>query len=247
MKVTLINYTGMGMDQWEAANQLIFTKSTRLTMSPGLLDDIRAWSEKDKIEALEYMSNTIQSSLEFVDYTFLVEDCDRAFTHQLVRTRTGSYAQQTMRILNVSGFNYTTGPSIKNDPLTERIYERCMNSIQCEYDALIASGAEIEDARGVLPTNICTNIVAKFNLRTISELVAKRSSPRTQGAYRDYVNQVADAVLEVHPMFDVFLRNRKVDAAKNLDEFLKSCQQTDNISKETMTSLMKQVDILRGS
>lgn len=247
MKLTLINHTGMGMDQWEAANQLIFTKSTRLTMSPGLLDDIRAWPEKDKIEALEYMSNTIQSSLEFVDYTFLIEDCDRAFTHQLVRTRTGSYAQQTMRILNVSGFKYTEGPSIRKDPLTKRIYEKCMSNIQSDYDELIASGAEIEDARGVLPTNICTNIVAKFNLRTVSELVAKRSSPRTQGAYRDYVNQVADAILEVHPMFDVFLRNRKVDAAKQLDDFIKEAYEVHGITKENMTSLMKQVDILRGS
>lgn len=246
MKVTLINYTGMGMEPWEAANQLIFTKQTRLNMKAGLLDEIRGWSENKKRKELEYMSNTIQSSLEFADYTFLIEDCDRGFTHQLVRTRTGSYAQQTMRILDVSGFDYTTGPSIKGNESLEASYVEAMDCIQEQYSELIEKGAKIEDARGVLPTNICTNIVAKFNLRTVAELVAKRSSPRTQGMYRDFMIQVADEVLKVHPMFAVFLRNRKVDAARELDSLLSNLEFLGTLSTSDKLSYMKQVDILRG-
>jgi hypothetical protein len=54
MKVTLIEFTGKGSsnEQWRAADLLIFTKSTRLTMSPGLIEDIARWSEEKKMEEL---------------------------------------------------------------------------------------------------------------------------------------------------------------------------------------------------
>ncbi len=93
MKVTLISHTQ------DAENLLIFTKATRLTLSPGLLDEIRSRPQEDKMRELEYMANTIPSSWEFVDYVFLVEGVSRAYTHQQVRTRAASYAQQTMRVL----------------------------------------------------------------------------------------------------------------------------------------------------
>jgi len=100
MKATLISFTP------EAKELLIFTKSTRLTMSPGLMNEIRAWSEERKLAELEYMANTIPSSWEFVDYVFMIEGVSRAFTHQFVRSRQGSYAQQTMRVLNMGEYDY---------------------------------------------------------------------------------------------------------------------------------------------
>jgi len=72
MKVTLINHTQ------DAAELLLFTKSTRLSMSPGLLDEIRAWPQEKKLAELECMANTIPSSWEFVDYVFMVEGVSRA-------------------------------------------------------------------------------------------------------------------------------------------------------------------------
>ncbi len=241
MKVKLIDHTGAGSNEWYAAELLLFTKNTRLQMSPGLMQEIRGWSNVKKLKELEYMSNTIQSSLEFCDYTFLIEDCDRGFTHQLVRNRHGSYQQQTMRVLNVGGFGFNTGPTIEKDDNLMQQYCDTMATINAEYTSLIENGAAVEDARGILPTNIQTNIVAKFNLRTLSEIVAKRSSPIVQGAYRDFVNQMADEVLKVHPWCKVFLRNRKTDAAKKLDEVIK-----DNFDNEEAIQLIKLVDILRG-
>ena len=66
MKVTLINYTQ------DAVDMLLFTKSTRLNMSPGLMSEIAKWPPSKKYEELKYMANTIPSSWEFVDYVFLV-------------------------------------------------------------------------------------------------------------------------------------------------------------------------------
>ena len=246
MKTELISYTGMGMDKWEAAYQLIFTKNTRLEMEPDGLNKIRDWPKEKILKELEYMSNTIQSSLEFCDYTFIINECTRAFTHQLVRTRQGSYAQQTMRVLDVSGFGYDVGPSIKcKENLTE-VYNEMMYDIDFNYKNLISMGAATEDARGILPTNIHTNIVCKFNLRTIAELISKRSSPRVQGEYRDFIEQIRNCVLEVHPWAEVFLRNRKHDAAKELDEFIQGMFELSYVDQDDKTNLLKMVDILRS-
>lgn len=247
MKIELIEYTGKGQGIRAAAELLVFTKSTRLEMSPGLRKDISFWSDDKLSEELEYMSNTIPSSWEFVDYTFLLTGCTRAFTHQLVRNRHGSYAQQTMRILNVSGFTYESGPTIASYEDTQKIYDDAMENIQSSYKNLIDSGARIEDARGVLPTNIHTNIICKFNLRTLSELLAKRSSPRVQGEYREFVNGLADEILKVHPWSRWFLRNRKVEAAHKLDQLINSLFEIQGKSgtKEN-TDAIKLIDILRG-
>lgn len=242
MKVTLIEYTGKGRSPRAAAELMVFTKSTRLKMNPGLLQNIKAMTDDEINAELDYMAKTIPSSWEMVDYTFLIEGVTRAFTHQFVRTRNGSYAQQTMRILDVAGFSWSTGPSIEVNPDCKAIYDQHMIDTNRVYQELIAAGASIEDARGVLPTNINTNIVAKFNLRTLSEMISKRSSSRTQGEYRDVIDGMADAILAVHPWAWRFIANRKLEAASELEDVVRNLP----ISKDEKISLIKSIDILRS-
>lgn len=206
MKVTLISSTP------DAAELLIFTKSTRLTMSPGLFADIMAWPEERKLEELEYMSGTIPSSWEFVDYVFMVEGVSRAYTHQQVRTRAASYAQQTMRVLPMHGFDYVYTDRLLADQRAKQEVDALLNSIQQTYDDLVqVIGLPPEDARGILPTNIATNIVCKFNLRTMTELARSRTGGRTQGEYQKVVNAMIDAVLAVHPWTEKFLFSKGRD------------------------------------
>lgn len=241
MKIKLINYTGKGLGERYAAELLIFTKSTRLNLNPVLMDEISKFSDEKIKEELEYMSETIPSSWEFVDYSFLIEECDRGFTHQLVRSRQGSYAQQTMRILNMESFEYNTGPTIKGNEKRESMYACAMDCIQDRYDELIEDGAKIEDARGVLPTNIQTNIIVKFNLRTMAELVQKRSSPRVQGAYREFLNGIVEEATIAHPWVKIFLENKKIKAATAIQDFIESSE----IADEAKTNLYKMLDLLR--
>lgn len=243
MKVILIDYTGKGMGQRAAAELLVFTKSTRLKMTPDLMHSIQEMSDVELDAELDYMAKTIPSSWEFCAYTFLIDGVSRAFTHQFVRTRNGSYAQQTMRILDVSGFKYHTGPSIANNEKLRAQYDDIMNYLNVAYEQLIAGGASIEDARGILPTDILTNIVAHFNLRTLSEMISKRSSSRTQGEYREVINQMADAILDVHPWAEKFIANRKMSAAATLEDLIKTKMK---LSKENQIAYIKLIDVLRG-
>lgn len=201
MNVELINYTE------DALEKLLLTKQTRLTMEPGLLDQIRSWSDERKMKELEYMLGTIQSSWEFVDYTFMIDGVSRAFTHQLVRTREGSYAQQSQRTVEMDGFEYVaTGVLQDHNTIGAEYYDQTMRLIQLRYDGLLEMGVPPQDARGVLPTNICTNIVAKFNLRTLSNMAKLRLCTRTQGEYQDVFRLIRQRVIEVHPWTEPFLR-----------------------------------------
>jgi len=199
MNVTLIDYTS------DAVNKLLYTKATRLTQGRETREMIKGMRDSEKLSDLKAMSRTIESSWEFVSYTFEILGVTRAFTHQLVRTRAASYAQQTMRMLPMKQFTYETGPSIEANPVLKGVYEAAMEVIQNDYDFLIQSGASIEDARGILPTNIHTNIIAQFSLRTVADMIRKRIGGRTQSEYRAFLDLMVAEVLRVHPWADAFL------------------------------------------
>ena len=198
MKVKLVECTP------NAKDLLIFTKNTRLLNVEDAYDEIKDWPEEKKQEELDYMLQTIKSSWEFIDYVFEIRDVTRAFTHQFVRTRTGSYAQQSQRTVDMEGFGYYTPPRISENEIAKAIYDECMQKIN-EYYQELREIVPAEDARGVLPTNIHTNIVAKFNLRTLHETAKSRLSPRAQGEYQQVFKLMVDEVVKVHPWAEPFL------------------------------------------
>lgn len=236
MKVTLISHTQ------EAAELLLFTKSTRLTMSPGLMDDIRSWTPEKKAAELEYMANTIPSSWEFCDYVFMIEGVSRAFTHQFVRSRQGSYAQQTMRVLDMGGYDYVFTERNKEDPAAMALIRQLNQKIQACYRDLTALGQPAEDARGVLPTNISTNIVAKFNLRAFVDLAKSRTGGRTQSEYQQVMNAMVDAVLAVHPWAEKFMFQAGRDRFAEIEAFAQREYGGDLLKKG---ELLKIVDKMR--
>jgi len=149
-----------------------------------------------------------------------------------------------MRILDVGGFKYVTGPTIKDIPGARDLYDQTMATIDYAYNGLLRLGVAVEDARGVLPTNICTNIVAKYNLRTLAEMMSARSSSRTQREYRDGIDDMYEEVLKVHPWAHHFLNSKKKQAADKLDEAI---QYLDMYTDAQRADLIKQIDILRKS
>lgn len=220
MKVELLSYTP------DALELLLFTKSTRLRMSGVGLEEVRGWSPDKKAAELEYMRNTIQSSWEFCDYVFAITEVTRAFTHQLVRHRVGtSFAQQAQRVVDMTGFEYVATGDALNDGLEglvtlrrssardgdprgvpSNIYDKTMQAIDEGYQQLLASGVKPQDARGVLPTNVATNIVFKANLRTLHEMALKRLCVKAQGEFQDVFRAIRAAVVEVHPWAAQFIR-----------------------------------------
>lgn len=183
--VKLINVTD------NALEVLIYTKSGRLATGT-TLEDIQGWEYGEKMEHLSYMMNTIKSSFEFVDYIFDITDVSRAFTHQVVRTRTASFQQEAMRVVDARNYSYlksTEHPSYTN------AFELSLE----EYGKMLDAGVPTQDARGVLGTGIHTRIFVKANLRTLSNMAELRLCKRAEGEYQSVFKKMVAAALKVHP------------------------------------------------
>lgn len=236
MKATLVSHTP------EAMEMLIFTKSTRLTMSPNLMDAIRAWPPERKLEELKYIANTIRSSHEFVDVTFLIEGVSRNFTHQFVRTRQASYAQQSMRVNDMSGFGFIMPEKFRGDPVALEAVLRHNERTDELYRMLVRRGHAVEDARSILPGNVSTNITAKYNLRAFSDLARSRSGGRTQAEYVSVINSMIDQVLAVWPWAEDFIFDKPRNYFDEIEAFAKEVF-PDLLQRGR---LLKIVDKMRG-
>ena len=201
MKTELLSHTP------DALDLLLSTKNTRLKYD----DDPAGWTDEAKQAHLTYMMHTIKSSWEFVDYTFKISGVTRAFTHQLVRTRTGSYAQEAQRVVDVRNAEVLK-PDLPTKPVGEATiapsatWDIGLQMLLASYAGLIDQGVPTQDARGLLPTNITTSIIAKFNLRTLHETAKLRLCTRTQGEYQRVFRGLRDLVIGVHPWADPFLQ-----------------------------------------
>ena len=184
MKVELINY------QQHALEILLLTKSTRLKGET--LEDIMDMSMNEKLEHFEYMKDTIKSSFEFCTYIFGISGVSRAFTQQLERTRTQCYAEQSLRAVDVGD------AEVYNFGLCNDYDFAAVNSLTA-YKTMIDSGVPIQDARGILPLNITTNIIVGTNLRTLHETAKVRLCFRTQGEYQEVFKKMKECIRYVHP------------------------------------------------
>ncbi len=222
MKVELIDYTGVGRpdQEWHAADVMIFTKQTRLNLSAGLMQEIKGWSTEKKQAELDYMAKTIKSSWEFVDVTFLLSGVSRAVAQQITRTRTASYAMQSLRVVNASDLDVVE--SKKLDPRQRELYRTAVDSAKQSYTELVAAGAALEDARGVLPLNTECSLVCKYNFRSATDLIKARKSLRAQGEYGEIVREMERLILEVWPWAGPFFES-DVDIA---------VQMLENVAKE---------------
>jgi len=197
MKVELIDFNRAALDL------LLYTKNTRL-QGGASKHDIAIWPHEKKLEHLAYMRDTIKSSWEFVNYTFEILGVTRAFTHQLVRTRNGRYAQESMRTVDVSEAEVKIPYGLGHP--AEQTFEHMADTAMHNYQHLIEAGMPPQDARGILPTNVCTSIIAQFSLRTLHEMATVRLCTRTQGEYQDVFRAMKAAVVEVHPWAEDFIQ-----------------------------------------
>jgi flavin-dependent thymidylate synthase len=196
MKVTLISHTP------DALNLLLRTKNTRLSYE----EDPVGWTEEKKREHLNYMLQSIKSSWEFIDYVFQIEGVTRAFTHEFVRTRIGSYAQQSMRVIDARHAEVLMPESVRDHDVRMEVWNEKVDGVKSAYGALVDDGVPVQDARGLLPTNVLTNIMAKWNLRTLHDTAKVRLCTRVTGEYQDVMRAMRAAVIEVHPWAEDFIQ-----------------------------------------
>lgn len=248
MQVDLIYFTGMGYaDPYFAARLMAYTKNTRLEQGGDTFHQFLGMPVPELEKELDYMSKTLRSSWEFCDYVFQIKDVTRAFTHQLVRTRTGSYAQQAQRVVDMAQFKAVMPNTVSSIDGAKEVWGATMEAIAAGYENLQLFDIPNQDRRGLLPTNVCTNIIAKFNLRTLADLVAKRKNLRAQGEYADVARAMEAQVLKVHPWANPFLNPDRLQTPA-LDQLLKKALgDRSPVDKPEINAALKELDNLKGT
>jgi thymidylate synthase (FAD) len=238
-KTTLINYTGYGADKpWRvAAELLVFTKNTRLSMTPGGMRALAALKDEELWKQLDYMAETIRSSWEFIDLTFLVENVSRAVAQQITRTRTGSYAMQSQRVTDMSDVTFTKRHSAGFQSF---LFEDAMHEAIKNYTRAVNGGMPLEEARDLLPIGVHCNIVCKYNLRTLVDLYNARSSGRVQEDYRQIVYRMRDLTEAVYPWAAKFFVPKEEMAVNMLTQMANSMEKG-----ETRNRLLKAIDLIK--
>ncbi len=133
--------------------------------------------------------------------------CDRGVTHEIVRHRLFSYAQESTRYCDYSGgVTFVIPPWIKiesgeyhenmttyfTDPSCELSWLRFMLKSEATYIELLSNGWSPQLARGVLPNALKTEIVMTGNLREWRHFFTLRTAKTAHPQMRE----VADMILK---------------------------------------------------
>ncbi len=174
--------------------------AAKLTHSKAKPEELDKTPEKELTAVLEQVMKLGHTSvIEHAYFTFAISDVSRSLTHQLVRHRIASYAQQSQRYVNLKEPNYVIPPSIEKNKDMKKAYEETMDKIWKEYNRLLELGIPAEDARYVLPNAACTNIMVTMNARSLLNFFELRCCLHAQWEIRALANKMLQEVKKVAP------------------------------------------------
>lgn len=98
--------------------------------------------------------------------------CDRGISHEIVRHRIGAYSQESTRYCNYCKDKFNEEITVicpahldKKSDIDAMVWAKAMKNAEKSYFELIDLGWTPQEARGVLPTELKTELVITYNLR----------------------------------------------------------------------------------
>jgi thymidylate synthase (FAD) len=172
-----------------------------LTHSKSKPEDLEKAPEKQLKAVLEEVLKLGHTSvIEHTGFTFSISDVSRSLTHQMVRHRIASYAQQSQRYVNFKEPNYVTPPTIVKNNEMKEAYDETMTIIWKQYNKLLEMGIPAEDSRFILPNAACTNIIMTMNARSLLNFFELRCCQHAQWEIRELANKMLKEVKKVAPI-----------------------------------------------
>ena len=144
---------------------------------------------------------------------------DRGISHEIVRHRMASYAQESTRYVNYSKGKYegdikfidlkggmNLDPKVSKLPVEafNAIYDEWINACQDaeeHYNKMIELGATPQIARSVLPCSVKTELVATYNMREWRHFLKLRTDKAAHPQIREITIQLLNAFKEKIPVF----------------------------------------------
>lgn len=168
-------------------------------------------------------TNKHHAMIEFADMT-VVFTTDTGVTHELVRHRLCSFAQESTRYVrygrndmefirpiwcNLECREYTIGETtgFSSMPTAAEVefLELCL-AAERAYSNIITEGRKPEDARAVLPKSLKTEIVVKANLREWQHIFNLRCSPKAHPQIRALLTPLREEMMRDLP--EIFGENK---------------------------------------
>ena len=125
-------------------------------------------------------------------YSFSIKFvCDRGVSHEIVRHRVASFAQESTRYCNYSKDKFGNELTFINPCFFEKgeqkynIWEISMERAEKTYFNLLSVGCTPEQARSVLPNSIKTEIVMTANLREWRHFLKLRTAQAAHPQMRE--------------------------------------------------------------
>jgi len=178
-------------------------------------------------QMMELFFNILEEGIpiaEMIDFIFLLEDIPISLREQLVRHRIGakvddrvgidhvpdladsSFWSQSMRVLDMSNFEYFTPDTVKENLYTISIYQKAIESARHAYKTLVENGVPKEDARNVIPLGATHRIVWKLNLAALKHVLGKRGCWILQlGIWKPVIEGMVNELAKIHERFRVLI------------------------------------------
>lgn len=144
-----------------------------------------------------------ESVVEFAVFHFEISRISRVCSHQLVRHRLASYAQQSQ--LKEYHGSFVIPPSIAKDNYLVQRYRWAIEDVQRIYNLLIENGVPPGDARYILPNAAETKIHVAMNFRELLHFCEQRLCNRAQWEIREVAQEMKRLVTEVSPLLGDYL------------------------------------------
>jgi len=203
------------IDEFTPYPEKIPAMAAKLTHSKTKPEDLDKTSDKELKAILEQVTSLGHTSvIEHTNFTFAISDVSRSLTHQLVRHRIASYAQQSQRYVDFKEPNYVTPPKIAKNKQMKKAYDDTMKTIWEQYSNLLDMGIPAEDSRFVLPNAACTNIMVTMNARSLLNFFELRCCQHAQWEIRQLANKMLKEVKKVAPT--IFRNAGPVCKTKNI-------------------------------
>ena len=171
----------------------------------------KCYKSEDKISEDGESANRLVGSLIKSKHEAMLEHmslsvlfiCDRGISHEIVRHRMASFAQESTRYCNYSRGKFGSEvtfirPYNMNSDSTEfAIWESAMLTVERRYMELLSRGISPQMARSVLPNSLKTELVMTANLREWRHFLKLRAAGSTGAPHPQMLEITVPLLIEL--------------------------------------------------
>jgi thymidylate synthase (FAD) len=163
----------------------------------------------------EYFANILASGhgsvLEHANWTLVLRNVSRAFSHELIRHRAGSaFSQESLRYVRITDIGFRVPPAL--EPMRAQVLSIVEQLEELQVSAARTLGIDAQGVpfdvkkeatsalRRLAPIGLSTDIVWSANARTLRHVIEMRTAPSAEEEMRLVFDLVAHTMVAEAPL-----------------------------------------------